>query len=255
MAAALGVEQAGYSINIIARTLSDTELLGLFRSRQVDGIILLEVLVDDPRPALLRDHDYPFVMIGRRADNTGVSYVDLDIDHGVDVTFAHLIGLGHRNIGLVNIDPVVDDKAYGFATWASQAYARACERYGVIPRSGSAAPTIDAMSGAAERLLAQHPEITALICPQEQSAIGVVRAVKARGVRIPEDLSVVAMLSRSMAELATPALTTLDFPADQMGRTAARILLERLQGTDTVIQQVRLKPELIARESTAPPGS
>jgi DNA-binding LacI/PurR family transcriptional regulator len=58
-----------------------------------------------------------------------------------------------------------------------------------------------------------------------------------------------------MAELATPALTTLDFPADQMGRTAARILVERLQGGHSGIQQVCLKPDLIARESTAPPRS
>ena len=71
MAAALGVEDAGYSINIITRALTDADLLGIFRSREVDGIIFSEVLADDPRPELLRDHGYPFVMIGRRADNTG----------------------------------------------------------------------------------------------------------------------------------------------------------------------------------------
>ncbi len=82
MAAALGVEDAGYSINIITRTLNDSELLGLFRSRQVDGMLLLEILTDDHRPSLLRDHGHPFVMIGHRVDNTGLSFADIDIDCG-----------------------------------------------------------------------------------------------------------------------------------------------------------------------------
>ena len=62
-----------------------------------------------------------------------------------------------------------------------------------------------------------------------------------------------AMLSRSMAELATPALTTIDFPADDMGKTAARILLDRLDRGDAAVEQICLKPDLIVRESTAPP--
>src|SRR3954465_1267893 len=188
-------------------------------------------------------------MVAGPGDNSGLSLVDVDIDHGVDVAVAHLVRLGHRNVGFLTIDPGVGDTAYGFATWALAAYKRACQRYGLVPRSGSAAPNIDAMSGAAQQLLDDHPDTTALVCPQEQSAIGVVRAVKARGIRIPEDLSIVALLTRSMAELATPALTTIDFPADDMGKTAARILVDRLDRGDAAVEQICLKPDLIVRES------
>ena len=254
MAAALGVEEAGYSINIITRPLSDNELLALFRSRKVDGIILLEVLVDDRRAALLRDHDFPFVMVGRRAENTQMSLVDLDVDHAIGIAVDHLVELGHRVIGFLTIDPVAQDKVYGFVTWSLQAYERACARHGLPVLSRTDAPAIEAMTVAAQRLLTEHPEMTAVIAPQEQSAIGVVRAAKALGRRIPEDLSVIAMLSRSMAELATPALTTLDFPADEMGRTAARNLVDRLSQKQTDVRQVFLKPTLIARGSTAAPA-
>ncbi len=140
MAAALGVEDAGYSINIMTRTLTDAELLGIFRSRQADGIILLEILTDDRRAELLRDHGFPFVMIGRRADNAGLSFVDVDIEHGIDVAIEQLVGSGHRRIGFLTLDPVAPTRTYGFATWALQAYERACDRLGlaVLARVGGA---------------------------------------------------------------------------------------------------------------------
>ncbi len=253
MSAALGVEDAGYSINIITRHLSDAELLGIFRSRQADGIILLEILTEDRRPELLRDHGYPFVMVGRRADNAGLSFADVDVEHGIELAVEHLVSLGHRKIGLLTIDPVVGDDTYGFATWASLGYERACAARGLPVIRGVGAPTAEAMAEAAGRLLDEHPDITACIAPQDQSVIGVLKAAAPRGITVPADLSVVAMLSESLADLATPPLTTIGFPADDMGRTAARILLERLDRGRQDADQVLLAPGLIVRGSTAAP--
>jgi DNA-binding LacI/PurR family transcriptional regulator len=254
MAAALGVEEAGCSINVITRSLSDQELLGIFRGRQADGVILLEILVHDRRPLMLRDHGYPFVMVGHRADNDGLGYVDVDVDHGVDLAIQHLMELGHRRIGFLTLDPVVREKTYGFAHWAARAYERACARHGLSALLGLGAPTIEAMTEAALRLIGEYPGMTAVVAPQEQAAIGVIKAVQERGLRIPDDLSVVAMLSRSMAELATPALTTINFPAEELGGTAARILMERIEGTDADPAQVLIQPTLAVRGSTSIPA-
>ncbi len=253
MAAALGVEEAGYSINIVTRALTDSELLGIFRSRQADGMILLEILADDRRPELLRDHDYPFVMIGHRADNAGLSYVDVDIEHGIQIAIEHLVGLGHRRIGFVTVNPVVDDKTYAFSSWALRAHQLACARFGLAPLSCVGGLTIGEMWLAAQRLLDEHPDITALVAPQEQAAVGILKAAQARAMRIPDDLSVVAMLSESMSELATPPLTTIDFPAAKMGGIAARILLDRLDRGRTGPEQVLVRPELTVRGSTGAP--
>ena len=253
MSAALGVEDAGYSINIITRTLADAELLGIFRSRQADGIILLEILTEDRRPELLRDHGYPFVMIGRRTDNAGLSFADVDVEHGIGLAVGHLVGLGHRRIGLLTIDPVVRGNTYGFATWAMRGYERACVEHGlsVIRRVG--APSAGAMADAAGRLLDEHPDVTACIAPQDQSVIGLFKAAADRGIRVPTDLSVVAMLDESLAGLATPPLTTIGFPSDDLGRAAARILLDRLDRGRTTPDQVLVAPELTVRGSTARP--
>lgn len=253
MAAALGVEDAGYSINIITRTLNDSELLGIFRSRQVDGILLLEVLTDDRRPELLRDHGYPFVMIGHRADNTGLSFADIDIDYGVEIAVQHLVDLGHRGIGFMTFDPVHQDKTYGFTTWALRAYERACRRHGLAVLSCLGGLTTEAMSLAAQDMLRRHAEVTAFIAPQEQSVVGVLRAAQALGRRVPEDLSIVALLGETAAELASPPLTTIAFPADELGNTAARMLIGKLDEGRTDVEQTLVRPALVVRDSTAAP--
>ncbi len=254
MSAALGVEDAGYSINIITRTLSDADLLGIFRGREVDGMIFSEVLADDRRPELLRDHGYPFVMIGRRTDNTGFTYVDLDLDHAIGAAVEHLVGLGHRSIAFLTFNPVIQDKRYAFMMWALDAFERACRRHGLKPAAvpWRAHPRRDGRDGSS-RCWTSHPEVTAVITPQEVSTVGLLRTAQARDLRIPDDLSIVAMLSEIPSELATPPLTTIAFPADELGHAAARMLLEMLTQGRPPGEQVLLRTELQVRGSTAVP--
>ena len=253
MAAALGVEEAGYSINIVTRTLTDAELLGIFRSRQADGIILLEILTDDRRAELLRDHGFPFVMIGHREDNAGLSFVDVDIEYGIDVAIDQLVGSGHRRIGFLTLDPVAPTRTYGFATWALRAYERACDRLGLAGLARVGGPTAAAMTLVAQRLIEEHPDVTAMVAPQEQSVIGVLKAAQARGKRIPDDLSVIGMVSDPMSEMATPPLTTISFPAEEMGENAARLLIDRIDRGRTTPEQVFVRPELTLKGSTGSP--
>jgi len=252
IAAALDCEDAGYSINIIVKSLSDSDLLAILRGGQADGLILMEIQTHDQRVEALRRHDYPFVMIGHCVDNTGLSFVDIDIDHGVTAAMQHLIELGHRQIGFVTLSPVVQDKEYGYSTWALKSYERACQQHGLPNLWRSVDLNSDDAATVVQRLLDEHPHITAIMTPQENSVIGVLKAVRTKGLRVPDDISVIGLLSESMSELANPPLTTIDFPADEMGREAARILLGRLDGTLTMPQQVLIRPDLCVRGSTGP---
>ena len=253
MSAALAVEDAGYSINIITRSLSESELLGIFRGREVDGIILAEVLANDHRPEVLRDHGFPFVMIGHRTDNAGLSLVDVDIDHAITLAVDHLVELGHRSVALLSFDPVLQEEQYGYVTWALEAYRRACERNGLeaLPCLGGVSAA--EMAAAAHGMLDAHPEVTAFVTPQESSTIGLLRAAQARGLRIPDDLSIVAVLSEMSGELATPPLTTVPFPAEEMGAAAAKLLIAMLTTDPMVVEQRLVRTELNVRGSTAAP--
>lgn len=250
--AALGCEDAGYSINIIVNPLGDSELLAIFRGGQADGMILMEVQTLDRRIEVLRQQAYPFVMMGRCMDNTGLSYVDMNIEDGVALAMQHLVELGHRQIGFVTLSPVVQGKEYSYSRWALHSYDQACRHYGLPPLWRAVDLNSDVAATMVQRLLAENPHLTAIVTPQESCVIGVLKAIRAQGLRVPDDISVIGLLNESMSELATPPLTTISFPATELGREAARILLGLLDGTLTTPQQVLIRPELIVRGSTGP---
>lgn len=250
--AAMSCEDAGYSLNLVVNSLSDNELLSIFRSGQADGIILMEILTHDRRVKLLQEHDLPFVMIGRCADNTGLSYVDIDIGKGVVEAVQYLHALGHREIGFIILAPVVQEKEYGYATWALQGYQKACQQFG-LPHLWC---TVDLKNGNTEsvlsQLLADHPGITAIVIPQEIGIPGILKAIRAKGLRVPEDLSIIGMFNDRMSELLSPPLSTISFPAHDMGYQAVRILIGHMTGEMASPQQLLLRPELMIRRSTGP---
>lgn len=250
--AAMSCEDAGYSLNLVVNSLSDNELLSIFRSGQADGIILMEILTHDRRVKLLQEHDLPFVMIGRCADNTGLSYVDIDIGKGVVEAVQYLHALGHREIGFIILAPVVQEKEYGYATWALQGYEKACQQFG-LPHLWR---TVDLKNGNTEsvlsQLLADHPGITAIVIPQEIGIPGILKAIRAKGLRVPEDLSIIGMFNDRMSELLSPPLSTISFPAHDMGYQAVRILIGHMTGEMASPQQLLLRPELMIRRSTGP---
>jgi DNA-binding LacI/PurR family transcriptional regulator len=233
-------------------SLSDNELLSIFRSGQADGIILLETLTHDRRVQVLREHDLPFVLVGRCADNTGLSYVDIDIGKGVSDAIQYLTALGHRQIGFITSAPVLREKEYGYATWALQGYEKACEQFGLPVLWRIVDLKNDHTESVVSSLLVENPGMTAVIAPQETSAPGLLKAIQASGLRVPEDLSIIAQFNDSMSELITPPLSTISFPAREMGYQAARILIGHMTGELTSPQQVLLRPELNIRQSTGP---
>jgi LacI family transcriptional regulator len=93
---------------------------------------------------------------------------------------------------------------------------------------------------------------TAVFAFNDLIAIGVMRAARLRGVRIPEELSVVGFDDTFEASIVTPALTTVRQPLAEMGRMAVNLLLRQLQNQRIEALQVQLETKLIVRESTAP---
>ena len=250
--AALGCEKANYSLNLIAKTLSSKDLLTIFRSGQSDGIILMEILLNDKRIELLKQHEYPFVLVGRSADNSGLSYVDIDIERGVADAIQHLHDLGHRHIGFITHDPVLKKKEYGYTTWAVKGYENACRKHGLPILWQSAGLNTDETESTTRSFLDENPDLTAIITPQQSGVLGIMKAIKAKGLRIPQDISVVGLLTDSIGELISPPLTTIGFPDQEMGLEAARILIGHLEGTLEDPQQLLLRPDLIIRGSTGP---
>ena len=250
--AALRCEQDGFTLNLIVGSLSENDLLAIFRSGQVDGMILVEILVHDWRVELLRQHDLSFVLVGRCADTTGLYTVDSDIGAGVNDAVSHLVELGHRHIGFVTLGHNRPDKEYGFTTWAARGYEDACRKFGLPTYARVADRTTESVTAVTGALLDEHSAITAIVTPQDTGVSGILKAITARGLRIPDDISVVGLLDESVAEMTTPPLTALSFCSRELGFAAAEMMIARLNGDEVSPHQVLVRPELCIRGSTGP---
>lgn len=258
--AARACARQGYSLNLIAHSLTESDLLAIYESGQSDGMILMEILTHDWRVELLRHEGRPFVMIGHCLDNTGLSYVDVDIAAGVKQAIGHLVELGHRNIGFVTTAPVRHQKEYGYTATALRAYHEARRAASlpdlwqpVEPAAGGAIDAGDATS-TVDAFLAAHPEVTALVTPQDSSLPGAWRAIQRAGLHVPDDISVIGLIDESVAAFITPPLTAIDFPSRLMGEAAVNTLIRQLNDPDAPPVQQLLPARFILRQSTAAVG-
>ena len=129
--AAAAASEKEYFLNSLVSQLTPQSLLNMYRSNQIDGIILLQVCMDDWRVNLLRPLTYPFVMIGRCADLEGLSFIDLDFEDAMQRAFDYLVGLGHRNIGFLTYPQTWRKTGIGPAVRTLDGYKYAIGEYGL----------------------------------------------------------------------------------------------------------------------------
>ncbi|MGD0876678.1 MAG: LacI family DNA-binding transcriptional regulator [Anaerolineales bacterium] len=258
--AATACEQNNYSLNFVVSPLDETSLLTFYRSGQSDGMILMEIMMQDWRVDVLRQNNFPFVMLGRCENNSGFSYIDLDVEAGVRIAMEHLIGLGHRQIGFVSVEPYLftgkdHGNGLGYSTWAVIGYKHACEQFGLPVICEQIHITEESIENGVLRLLAENPRITAIVTVQESVVAGIIKAVQRRELIIPDEISIVGSADAGMAELTTPPLTTVSYHAETAGFQAAKMLIEQLEGHQDGEKQILVPFELIVRGSTsAVPG-
>jgi DNA-binding LacI/PurR family transcriptional regulator len=249
--AAAACEESNYSLNIVVSPLDETSLLSFFRSGQTDGMILMEILLQDWRVELLRQNNFPFLMFGRCENYTGLGYVDLNVEAGVKIALEHLVGLGHHQIGFVTAEPYSSASEYGHTHWAVKGYKDACRQYGLPVICERIPLAMESVEKGVLRLLAENPRLTAIVTSQDMVVSGIIKAVQSRQLRIPEDISIVATAIEQMAEMTTPPLTTINSQAEAASFKATKLFIEQLEGRSDEKQQILFPFELIVRGSTS----
>ncbi|MCX5085686.1 LacI family DNA-binding transcriptional regulator [Streptomyces sp. NBC_00401] len=165
---------------------------------------------------------------------------------------AHLLTLGHRRIAyLGGTERAGSNQArlHGFRSAMEAAGAR------VAPELVRHAGTFHAAEGIEHgaRLLAEDPAPTAVFAASDELAAGVIEAARRRGLRVPEDLSVVGFDNTRLAEVTSPPLTTIHGPVREMGAVALRTALQLAAAEKIDSHHVELATQLVVRESTRPP--
>lgn len=235
-----------------------TRLARAMVDRQMDGLILIGP--GFPRAEVLRTAAaLPTVVIGHHDLAVGYDAV-LDADaEGAGLVVDHLVGLGHRQIALTSTD-VNEGNGWSGTPERIQArgYLDAMRRHGLGDLARVAMTSYSEEGGyrAGMELLAPGagPAPTAVFAGADVAALGVFRAARELGLRIPEDVSLAGYNNTAVAALAPVRLTSVDQAGGEMGGAAARLLLERVEGRERSVR-VCMSPRLVVRNTTAPPGA
>jgi DNA-binding LacI/PurR family transcriptional regulator len=210
------------------------------------GIIIAATLLDSDEHVQQMARIVPLVSVTRPVP--GVDSVYSDDSAGARAATKHLLSLGHTRIAHLS-GPVYDGHVV-----RRQSYEQTMHDAGLSPQTVAAEDfTQDAGQRAAAQMLNQSDRPTAIFTHNDQLALGAREAAYARGLSVPEDLSLVGYDNSRTARLHGIDLTSVDLHAVELGRIAGAVALDRLNNPDAPIADERLTPQLVVRNSTAPP--
>ncbi|MBZ2199375.1 LacI family DNA-binding transcriptional regulator [Occultella gossypii] len=218
--------------------------------RRVDGVLVVGMTLDADEITTLAGLEVPLVFVGAGPPDRVT--VGIDDEAAARVATRHLLDLGHTRIGYLGGAPAER------APWSPpvrrlDGYRSELARAGVEVRPQWLVHGHFGMTGgrtACEALLDAHPEITAVFAASDEMAFGAMQAIRDRGLRVPEDISVIGIDGHDLADLV--GLTTVAQDAVEQGAAAAALVLEMLTGTP-VGDRLTYPTTLVERSSTAIP--
>jgi len=224
----------------------------LISGQRVDGVIVMEIRLEDARVARLQEAGLPFVTIGRTARPEQMSWVDVDYAGLIGRCVHHLADLGHRHIALINRSPELVAAGYGPGHRALSGFTEATSQRGLTGVSVCCPDDINGGQACMHQLLADHPQITAVATINEAALPGVQRALDDAGMTVPRDFSVTGVVAQHWAEDFRPPLTAADVPAHDIGARAVELLVQRIAEPASAPRHMLVAPPIALRSSTGP---
>lgn len=260
-----GLARQGYTTVLCPQTpggLPEDEYVQMLLERAVSGIVFISGLhadtsADPVRYQALVERGLPIVLVNGYIGGVDAAFISNDDVASMELAVNHLQSLGHQRIGLAvgpsRFVPVVR-KIAGFRA----ALARSLGVGDAAPWIECSMFSVEGGATAAERLVDRGA--TALICGSDLMALGAIRSVRARGLQVPGDVSVVGYDDSLLVGFTDPPLTTVRQSVPAMGAAAVRALLDEIAGLPAPRAEYVFRPELVVRASTGsapssrPPG-
>ena len=215
----------------------------LLNARGVEGFLAIDTRIAEPLPS-------PTVTVAGHITIPGITNVLLNHDRAAELAIGHLYRQGHRKIAYMQGQPFSSDSP---TRW--QSIVEIARKFG-LPVSEELTIRLEENLNTPElgypgvqQLLMRHRDFTAVLCFNDVSAIGCIRALHDAGLRVPQDISIIGFDDIPSASYQVPSLTTIRQPLGDMGRQAATLLLQKLAG-DLTPDTVLVDPELKVRESS-----
>ncbi|MGN6741871.1 MAG: LacI family DNA-binding transcriptional regulator [Amnibacterium sp.] len=232
-AATIAAAELGYNLVLWPKHDADAalEVTSVIEAGIADGVLLLEVKLDDERVTRLQAGGAPFALIGRTRDTTGIDFVDIDFERTTRDAVETLAGHGHRHLALV-LEDLSGTALDGYAppVRVEQTF------HEVVGELGLQGAVFRADAGSGEqhlldRIAREAPSTTALVSMHDRAVAHLMSQLRHRGLGVPEDLSILALVATSaIAPLLDPPLTRYIAPGPELGARAAEALIGRLEG-------------------------
>lgn len=248
--------RAGYMLvlaDIDALATNEKVFKQVISSGALDGLLLQRAgTASDVFVARVASERLPMILMNEKS-NTGEGSVAADDFAAAHLATTHLIALGHKSIGLLRMSGDHVRSSVRFAGWSeAQLAAGQIPDLNLIRDCGQ---TIESGFTGMSQLLADRPEVSAVLVSNVMAAVGALRACADRNLAVPTDISIIAVHDADAAQYAVPRLSVVRLPLVEMGRQSMALMLELLEKKPS--RQITITdppPELILRESTAPPG-
>jgi DNA-binding LacI/PurR family transcriptional regulator len=226
------------------------EYANLLKSKRADGLLFIASSVNDEYLREFEQLPYAFLLVNHYFPGSTLNYIAVDYKDSARQAADHLIGLGHRAVGMIAGTNTYTGRDF------RDAFIARCTGRGL---AGKDVPWADggrewSQEGgfeAARKLLERNPKITAIMAGNDRMAIGAMRQLHTRGLRIPRDVSVIGVDDIPEARFTTPGLTTIRHDLYQMGRVAFEKMLALFRKEISSSAEI-LPVKLVARESTGP---
>ncbi|WP_051467902.1 LacI family DNA-binding transcriptional regulator [Actinomadura oligospora] len=248
----------GYMAVLCSQTpggVAEDDYLEMLLERGVAGVIFVNGLhananSDRARYARLTEQGLPIVLVNGHRPDIDAPFVSNDDVASLEAAVAHLGSLGHRRIGLaIGQDVYVPTrrKTEGFRRGLATLLGPSADTEGLVVNTMY---TVEGGQAAAQKLLDRG--CTAICCGNDIMALGAIRAVRQRGLRVPEDVSVVGFDDSPLTAYLDPPLTTIRQSVREMALAAVSTVLEEVGGGRPPRTELLYRPELVVRRSTAP---
>lgn len=239
-----------YDVLLLTNDEGPGGLLRVANSAMADALLVMDVEADDPRIAVLESLSRPAVLIGAPDNPHGLSCVDLDFAAAARRCVHHLADLGHERIALIGPSPTVYERGTSFAGRFLHGYGEAVHERDLRATNQACTPSYDGVRDCVDQIIADQPGVTGLVVHNE-AALGILLSeLQGRGIRIPEDISVIAIGPDDLAANWPVSLTTVPLPSDDVGRIAVEMAMGQLTGTSSPETRL-LAPRLNLGQSTA----
>jgi DNA-binding LacI/PurR family transcriptional regulator len=231
--------------------VTEDEYVEMLLGRGVAGIIFVsgrhaDSSADHDRYRSLVERGLPIVLINGYVPGLPAPFISNDDANSIELAVNHLASLGHERIGLA-----VGPERFIPASRKIASFQRVMSnRFGVDdPSVAVTFYTVEGGGASAVQLL--DAGCTGIVCGSDMMALGAIRAIRGRGLQVPDDVSVVGYDDSSLIPFTDPPLTTVRQPVLAMGKAAAQALISEIGGTEVPRTEFTFAPELVVRASTA----